>query len=125
MSSGSFCMITSHLLLFLYKVSSGTDFFFPFFTNIIFTIVGKDCVKISHQILTSTVCTKCPNTILCLISRTTVTSARIPEEDACHRVRNLCVFSLVQKETPGLTHEGVSCSVYHLERSVTSWSFLG
>ena len=27
-------------------------------------------------------------TILCLTSRTTVTSARIPEEDACHRTRN-------------------------------------
>ena len=44
--------------------------------------------------------------ILCLTSRTTVTSARILEEDACHRVRNLCVFSLVQKGTPGLTHIG-------------------
>ena len=35
-----------------------------------------------------------------------MTSARIPEEDACHRVRNLCVFSHVQKGTPGLTHKG-------------------
>ena len=43
--------------------------------------------------------------ILCLTSRTTVTSARIPEEDACHRARNLCVFSHVQKGTPGLTHK--------------------
>ena len=33
-------------------------------------------------------------------------SARIPEEDACHRARNLCVFSRVQKGTPGLTHKG-------------------
>ena len=44
--------------------------------------------------------------ILCLISRTTVTSARNPEEDACHRALNLCVFSRVQKGTPGLTHKG-------------------
>ena len=42
-------------------------------------------------------------TILCLTSRTTVTSARILEEDACHRARNLCVFSHVQKATPGLS----------------------
>ena len=33
-----------------------------------------------------------------------MTSARIPEEDACLRARNLCVFSRVQKGTPGLTH---------------------
>ena len=46
------------------------------------------------------------HTILCLTSRTTVTSARIPEVDACHRARNLCVFSRVQKGTPGLTHKG-------------------
>ena len=44
--------------------------------------------------------------ILCLTSRTTSTSARIPEEDACHRARNLCVFSRVQKGTPRLTHNG-------------------
>ena len=41
-----------------------------------------------------------------LTSRTTVTSARIPEEDACHRARNFCGFSRVQKGTPRLTHEG-------------------
>ena len=35
----------------------------------------------------------------------TVTSARIPEEDACYRMRNLCVFSRVQKGTPGLMHK--------------------
>ena len=35
-----------------------------------------------------------------------MTSARIPEEDACHRARNLCVFSHVQKGTPILTHKG-------------------
>ena len=35
-----------------------------------------------------------------------MTSARIPEEDACHRARNLWVFSRVQKGTPGLTHKG-------------------
>ena len=44
--------------------------------------------------------------ILGLTSRRTVTSARIPEEDACHRGRYLCVFSRVQKGTPGLTHKG-------------------
>ena len=31
---------------------------------------------------------------------------RIPDKDAFHRARNLCVFSRVQKGTPGLTHEG-------------------
>ena len=36
----------------------------------------------------------------------TVTSARIPDKDACHRARNLCVFSCVQKGTLGLTHKG-------------------
>ena len=35
-----------------------------------------------------------------------MTSARIPEEDACYRARNLCVFSRVQKGTPRLTHNG-------------------
>ena len=45
-------------------------------------------------------------TILCVTSRTTVTSSRILEEDACHRAHNLCVFSHVQKGTPGLTHKG-------------------
>ena len=35
-----------------------------------------------------------------------MTSARIPEEDACHRAHNVCVFSRVQKGTPGLTHKG-------------------
>ena len=43
--------------------------------------------------------------ILCLTSRTTVTSARIPEEDACHRARNVCAFSRIQKGTPGLMHK--------------------
>ena len=38
--------------------------------------------------------------------RTTVTSARIPEEDACQCMRNLYVFSHVQKGTPRLTHKG-------------------
>ena len=47
-----------------------------------------------------------PFSILCLTSRTTVTSARIPEEDACHRAHNLCVFSCVQKGTQRLTHKG-------------------
>ena len=35
-----------------------------------------------------------------------MTSARILEDDACHRARNLCVFSRIQKGTPGLTHKG-------------------
>ena len=35
-----------------------------------------------------------------------MTSARILEEGTCHRARNLCVFSRVQKGTPGLTHQG-------------------
>ena len=50
-------------------------------------------------------------TMLCLTSRTTLTSARNPEENACHRLRNLCVFSRVQKRTLGF--------------SVTSRSFSG
>ena len=40
-----------------------------------------------------------------LASRMTVTSARIPEDDACYRARNLCFFSRIQKGTPGLTHK--------------------
>ena len=35
-----------------------------------------------------------------------MTSVRVPEEDACHRARNLCVFSRVQKGTPRLMHKG-------------------
>ena len=38
--------------------------------------------------------------------RTTVTSARIPDNYTCHRARNLCVVSRVQKGTPGLMHKG-------------------
>ena len=34
-----------------------------------------------------------------------MTSARITEEDACYRARNLCVFSRIQKGTLGLTHK--------------------
>ena len=45
-------------------------------------------------------------TILCLTPRTTVTLARIPDKDTCHRAQNLCVFSRVQKGTLGLTHKG-------------------
>ena len=44
--------------------------------------------------------------VLCITPRTTVTSSRIPDEDACHRARNFCVFSRVKKGTPGLTHKG-------------------
>ena len=44
--------------------------------------------------------------ILCLTSRTTVASGRIPGEDACYRARNLCVISRVQKGTPRFTHKG-------------------
>ena len=46
------------------------------------------------------------SSILCLTPRTTVTLARIPDKDACHRARNLCVVSHIQKGTPGLTHKG-------------------
>ena len=35
----------------------------------------------------------------------TVTSARIPDEDTRHRASNLCVFSRIQKGTPGLIHK--------------------
>ena len=42
--------------------------------------------------------------ILCLTWRTTVTSARIPDEGKRYHAHNLCVFSHVQKGTPGLTH---------------------
>ena len=43
-------------------------------------------------------------TILCLTSRTTMMSARIPDEYSCHGARNLCVFSHIQKGTLGFTH---------------------
>ena len=56
--------------------------------------------------------------ILCLTLRTTVTSARIPEEDASHRACNLCVFSRVQKGTPGLTHKG--CVLQHVSLGALS-----
>ena len=46
------------------------------------------------------------STKLCITQRTTVTSARIPEEDASYRACNLCVVSCVQKGTPGWTHKG-------------------
>ena len=54
-------------------------------------------------------------TILCLTSRTTMTSAH-----ACHPLRNLCLFSHVQKGTPGWRIKDASCSVYPWARSV--WS---
>ena len=59
-----------------------------------------------------------PTPILFLTSRTTVTLTRFPEEDACHRVRNLCVFSHVQKGTPRLTHKGyifAACILVHAQ----------
>ena len=68
-----------------------------------------ECRRVFFYMCCSVVHHKCCKpfvTILCLTSRTTLTSARITEEDACHRVRNLCVFSHVQKGTPGLTHTG-------------------
>ena len=46
--------------------------------------------------------------ILCLTSRTTVTSVRIPDEDACHHGRNLCVISRVQKGTRAQWRHGRS-----------------
>ena len=35
-----------------------------------------------------------------------MTSACIPEKDACYRARNLCVLFCILKGTPGLTHKG-------------------
>ena len=46
------------------------------------------------------------STILCLMSRTIVTSALIPDEGACYGARNLRVSSRVQKGTPVFTHKG-------------------
>ena len=44
--------------------------------------------------------------ILCLTSRTAMmTSSRIPEEEGRYCARNLCVFTRVQKGTPGLMHK--------------------
>ena len=43
-----------------------------------------------------------------------VTSSSIAEEDAGHRARNLCVFSHVQKGTPGLMHKG--CALQRVPR---------
>ena len=43
--------------------------------------------------------------ILCLTLRMTVTSACIPEEDACYQAHNLCAFSRIHKRIPGLTHK--------------------
>ena len=59
-------------------------------------------IFVTHHIKTN----QLSHTILCLTSRTTMTSARIPDEGACHCARNLCVFSRGQKGTPGLTHKG-------------------
>ena len=47
-----------------------------------------------------------------------MTSSRILEEDACHRARNLCVFSRVQKGTPRLTHKG--CILQHVSLGALS-----
>ena len=54
----------------------------------------------------------------CLTLRTTVTSACISEEDACHHTCNLRVFSRVQKGTPGLTHKG--CVMQRVSLNVLS-----
>ena len=60
--------------------------------------------------------------ILCLTSRTTVTSARIPDEDA----RATCVLShAFKKEHRDERIKDSSCSVFPLARSVTSRSFSG
>ena len=68
--------------------------------------------------------------ILCLPSRTTVKSMRIPEEDACDHQRNLCVFSHVQKETPGLTQKRMrlpvcirGCAQSHHGRSLDETNY--
>ena len=50
-----------------------------------------------------------------ITSRTTVTSARVPEADACHRACNFCVFSRVQKGTPRLTHKGCVLQLVFLD----------
>ena len=63
--------------------------------------------------------------ILCLTSRTTVTSALIPDEDAW-MARATCVFSHTFKtEHQDLRRKDASCSVYPYVQPVTSWSFLG
>ena len=63
---------------------------------------------------------KSPNNlyILCLTSRTTIVSAHIPEEDPCHRARNLCVFSRIQKRSLVLTHRG--CDLPHVSLGALS-----
>ena len=42
----------------------------------------------------------------CSVYASSVMSARIPDEDACYRACNLCVFSCVKKNTLGLMHKG-------------------
>ena len=43
-----------------------------------------------------------PLPILCFFLKTTVTSVRIPEEDAYYCARNMCFFSRVQEKNPGI-----------------------
>ena len=59
-----------------------------------------------HSLYIWNVLSSTHTSILCLTSRSTMTSARIPQEEACHRTRNVCVFSRIQKGTLGLTHKG-------------------
>ena len=70
------------------------------------TLLTKTDCKTKMLSLLHWLTRKAHRSILCLTSRTIVTSARIPEEDACYRARNLCIFSRVQKGTPGLMHKG-------------------
>ena len=56
------------------------------------TLIGKNCYSIQYFQSRGGVW-RLGDSILCLTSRTSVTSARIPEEDDCYRARNLCVFS--------------------------------
>ena len=85
---------------------------FWYLQNKVFYSMKNLEVELSEKTQTEK-CGCCPRdmaTILCLTLRTTVTSARIPEEDACHRTHNLCVFLRVQKGTPGWRIKDASCS---------------
>ena len=84
-----------------------------------------ETINLAHKQTNSVVTGKIFLTILCLTLRTTVTSARIPDKDACDRARNLCVFSRVQKGTQDWRIKDAYCSVYPWARSVTSRSFSG
>ena len=77
--------------------------------------VSTDALTTISLLITTHSSTFCWRIILCLILRTTVTSARNPEEDACHRARNLCVFSHVQKGALRLMHKGCALQCVFLD----------